>query len=98
MRPSWENIYMDKNMDLVLIKVYEGMNPVYELVCFSTVAEHKKPEVVTEETAGDYSIHDIVLPLPGWDVTYPQNAASQWYEDMLDKDGLTQESLKHKVK
>ena len=30
-------------------------------------------EYVTEESVAQYSIHDVVLPLPGYDVLYPRN-------------------------
>ena len=28
-------------------------------------------ELLTEKTIDNYSIHDVVLPLPGFDVTFP---------------------------
>ena len=31
------------------------------------------PAVVTEETLSQYTIHDVLLPLPGFDVLYPEN-------------------------
>ena len=30
-------------------------------------------EYVTEETKSSYNIHDVVLPLLGYDVQFPQN-------------------------
>lgn len=45
-----------------------------------------------------FTIYDIVLPLPGHDVTYPENDVKKWYEDLLKEDGLTFESLKTKHK
>ena len=33
-------------------------------------------EYVTEESVARYSIHDVVLPLPGYDVLYPRNKGS----------------------
>lgn len=31
------------------------------------------PAVVTEETLSQYTIQDVLLPLPGFDVLYPEN-------------------------
>ncbi|KAI0023197.1 pseudouridine synthase [Xylariomycetidae sp. FL0641] len=38
-----------------------------------------------EANSGKYSIFDIVLPSPGWDVTYPSNEIGQFYTDFMAK-------------
>ncbi|KAI1378213.1 pseudouridine synthase [Hypoxylon crocopeplum] len=47
-----------------------------------------KAHALTEEeaTSGKYSIFDIVLPTPGWDVVYPDNEIGQFYGDFMGKD------------
>lgn len=35
-----------------------------------------------------YSLSDVVLPLPGWNVDYPEGAIGQLYEKILAADGL----------
>ncbi|XP_048740934.1 pseudouridylate synthase 7 homolog [Ostrea edulis] len=56
------------------------------------------PAVVTTETKSQYTIHDVLLPLPGYDVKYPDNEVGKWYTDLLAADGLTMEGLKHSNK
>lgn len=56
-----------------------------------------KVKVLTEEDLPQYSIWDIVLPLPGYSIEYPPNM-KEFYEDIIVKeDNLTLE-LKQKVK
>ena len=47
--------------------------------------------IVTAEdvAAGRYSITDIVLPLPGWDVTLPENDVGSYYLQLLADDGIS---------
>ncbi|XP_022296061.2 pseudouridylate synthase 7 homolog [Crassostrea virginica] len=53
------------------------------------------PAVVTEETLSQYTIQDVLLPLPGFDVLYPENKVGMWYTELLAADGLTVEGLKN---
>ncbi|WWD22862.1 hypothetical protein CI109_107357 [Kwoniella shandongensis] len=41
-----------------------------------------------EEDLPNYSIFDVVVPLPGFDVEYPGGAIGELYEKMLKADGL----------
>lgn len=56
------------------------------------------PEVVTAETLSQYTIHDVILPLPGFDVQYPDNEVGMWYAKLMAEDGLKLEDLKHSNK
>ena len=38
------------------------------------------------------------MPLPGHSVKLPNNEIKLWYDEMLNKDGLSLSSFKHKVK
>lgn len=40
----------------------------------------------------------VVLPLPGYNVEYPNNEIKEWYAEMLEADGLSFNALKHEIK
>ncbi|KAM4839054.1 pseudouridylate synthase PUS7L [Urocitellus parryii] len=70
-------------------KVVEG-----DLVCLDEdVDEHfpsTKVHLVTEEeeSANTYTIHQVVLPVLGYNIQYPKNRVGQWYQETLSRDGL----------
>ncbi|KAI1313589.1 pseudouridine synthase [Xylaria venustula] len=45
------------------------------------------PHIVTKDDLQDmkYSIYDVVLPSPGWDVTYPPNEIGDFYAEFMGK-------------
>lgn len=51
--------------------------------------------VVTQQDldANKYSITDVVLPLPGFAVVYPQNALADKYREFLEKEGFSLDSF-----
>jgi len=52
------------------------------------VFERARVLTADEAASGKYSIFDIVLPLPGYDVLYPANACGEWYKTfMASEDG-----------
>lgn len=63
-----------------------------------TDKKHIKVKVLTIDDLPNYTIYDIVLPLPGFDVTYPDNVQREWYRELLEKDGLDLEMTKQKVR
>ena len=42
-----------------------------------------KPVVLDETTVSKYSIYDVVLPLPGFDIIYPSNEGNCLYKNWL---------------
>ncbi|KAM9671784.1 pseudouridylate synthase PUS7L isoform 1-T1 [Trichechus inunguis] len=41
-----------------------------------------------EESANTYAMHQVVLPILGYNIQYPKNKVGQWYQEMLSRDGL----------
>ena len=54
-----------------------------------------------EAESGKYSIFDIVLPMPGYDILYPANAMSEWYKTFMASEqggGLDPHDMRRKQK
>eukprot|EP01135_Chromosphaera_perkinsii_P002574 Nk52_evm90s224 gene=Nk52_evmTU90s224 len=49
---------------------------------------------VTEENISKVTIHDVVLPLPGFAILYPPNLKEE-YMAMLEKDGISPKNMEH---
>lgn len=45
-------------------------------------------KILTEEDLSNYTLADVIMPQPGWKVTYPPYAKA-WFDEFLAKDGLT---------
>ncbi|KAG4218440.1 hypothetical protein PC116_g33080, partial [Phytophthora cactorum] len=47
-----------------------------------------KAHALTEEevSGGKYSIFDVVLPSPGWDVVYPDNEIGEFYKEFMARE------------
>lgn len=54
--------------------------------------------MLTESDLPNYTIYDVVLPLPGYDITYPDNVVKTWYVEVLEEHGLCLDMPKQKVK
>ncbi|KAK5615426.1 multisubstrate pseudouridine synthase 7 [Crenichthys baileyi] len=57
-----------------------------------------RAHVLSAEEAESHSIHDIVMPLPGYDVIYPSHHIGDGYRELLSADGLDLDNMRHKVK
>lgn len=68
-----------------------------------TLASNKKSHVtdvefVTDENIQKVSINDILLPLPGHSVIYPENEIKDFYETFLEEDNMNWGSFESKVR
>uniref|UniRef100_A0A452UWA3 Pseudouridylate synthase 7 homolog n=1 Tax=Ursus maritimus TaxID=29073 RepID=A0A452UWA3_URSMA len=85
--------YVWNNMVSKRIEEY-GLKPVPgDLVLKGATATY-----IDEEDVNNYSIHDVVMPLPGFDVTYPKHKISEAYREMLTADNLDIDNMRHKIR
>ncbi|NXC40875.1 PUS7L protein, partial [Penelope pileata] len=70
-------------------KVVEG-DLVFSEEYDESLSLNDKVHVVTalEESANKYSIHQVVLPMVGHNIKYPNNKVGQWYRERLSEDEL----------
>jgi tRNA pseudouridine13 synthase len=47
-----------------------------------------KVKTLTESDLSDYSIYDVIMPLPGFDVAYPGGDLGEKYKAFMTADGL----------
>ncbi|XP_036103382.1 pseudouridylate synthase 7 homolog isoform X2 [Molossus molossus] len=85
--------YVWNNMVSKRIEEY-GLKPVPgDLVLKGATATY-----IEEEDINNYSIHDVVMPLPGFDVIYPKHKISDAYREMLTADNLDIDNMRHKIR
>ncbi|GJJ69952.1 tRNA pseudouridine13 synthase [Entomortierella parvispora] len=57
-----------------------------------------RAKVLTAEDVDNYSIYDVILPLPGYDVIYPKHAIGDLYKEFMAKDGLNPHAMRRPQK
>ncbi|XP_029952958.1 pseudouridylate synthase 7 homolog isoform X2 [Salarias fasciatus] len=82
------NTMVSRRIEAFGLKAVEG-----DLVLEGTTAR-----ALSAEEAEKHSIHDIVMPLPGFDVIYPSHHVGKGYRELLAADGLDIDNMRHKVK
>ncbi|XP_063611845.1 pseudouridylate synthase 7 homolog, partial [Penaeus indicus] len=76
----------------------EATAPSAEGEASSTEGGSSTVRVLSAEEAEQTDITEVVLPLPGYNITYPENVMKEWYSKLLEEDGLSFTALKHHVK
>ncbi|CAO2616962.1 Pseudouridylate synthase 7 homolog, partial [Lemmus lemmus] len=85
--------YVWNNMVSRRIEDY-GLKPVPgDLVLKGATATY-----IEEDDVNNYSIHDVVMPLPGFDVIYPKHKISEAYREMLTADNLDIDNMRHTIR
>ncbi|KAG0174081.1 multisubstrate pseudouridine synthase 7 [Apophysomyces sp. BC1034] len=49
------------------------------------------PKILTEDDVNNYSMVDVVYPLPGKKTVYPNNEMGELYKQLLEEDGISRE-------
>ncbi|CAH6722312.1 multisubstrate pseudouridine synthase 7 [[Candida] jaroonii] len=89
--------------DLVLVEVEEKKEivdgEVFEEDSIANKYIRAKPLTKEDVESGEYSIYDVVLPMPGFDIVYPGNESiKQIYVDEMAKDGLDPFKMARRVR
>lgn len=50
--------------------------------------DEKSVKILSADELKDVSIEDIVYPLPGSEVQFPDNIIAEWYEEILEEHGV----------
>merc|ERR1719369_2628800 len=50
------------------------------------------------EEPENFTIHDVLIPIPGCRVKFPENDCKAWFEELLAEDGLNMDSFISSVK
>uniref|UniRef100_A0A2K5EQA3 Pseudouridylate synthase 7 homolog n=1 Tax=Aotus nancymaae TaxID=37293 RepID=A0A2K5EQA3_AOTNA len=85
--------YVWNNMVSKRIEDY-GLKPVPG----DLVLKGATPTYIEEDDVNNYSIHDVVMPLPGFDVIYPKHKIREAYREMLTADNLDIDNMRHKIR
>lgn len=90
--------YVWNHMVSQRIKIY-GVIPVIGDIVEVTKDEDKKDYIyLTNENLKEFNMTDVVMPMPGFDVKYPDNKMKEQYVEFMKKDGLDPFNMKRKQK
>lgn len=85
--PLNDNDDRDK-ADIISIEEKEDIDLTNETSKENSEQNFPVVKILTQEDLANYTLADVVIPQPGWKVTYPPYAKA-WYDEFLVKDGLT---------
>lgn len=98
---SWQSYIWNKVVSWRLQT--HGASPVVGDIVWKDISakghsSKSEVEFLSEETKSNYSIHDILVPLPGFDIKLPSNDTKNEYMRLLSEEGVSIEQLQHRVK
>lgn len=62
------------------------INPVNPVEDGDDIPLQARPLTEEEAASGKYTVYDIVLPTPGYDVIYPDNEIGEFYKDFMGRE------------
>ncbi|PNP47544.1 hypothetical protein TGAMA5MH_01366 [Trichoderma gamsii] len=62
------------------------INPVNPVEDDDDIPLQARPLTEEEAASGKYTVYDIVLPTPGYDVIYPDNEIGEFYKDFMGRE------------
>lgn len=85
---------------LLLLSHFTDVSQAGGMVQFIAEPSRSIVTVLTEDDikSGDFAMQDVVLPLPGYDVNYPENNMKDHYRQIMAKDDLDIDNMRRKVK
>lgn len=85
---------------LLLLSHFTDASQAGGMVQFISEPSRSTVTVLTEDhiKSGDFTIHDVVLPLPGYDINYPENNMKDHYRQIMANDDLDINNMRRKVK
>ena len=85
---------------LLLLSLFTDASQAGGIVQFISEPSRSTVTVLTEDhiKSGDFTIQDVVLPLPGYDVNYPENNMKVHYRQIMANDDLDIDNMRRKVK
>nr|CAB3265321.1 pseudouridylate synthase 7 homolog [Phallusia mammillata] len=89
--------------DLVLLDPTDSINEIQDEDAEPPSKKHKfvsdvKVKVLTADDLSLYDITDVVLPLPGCQITYPVYETKNYYDTILKEDEIENTAFDHRVK
>ncbi|RLN21260.1 hypothetical protein BBJ28_00002843 [Nothophytophthora sp. Chile5] len=85
--------YVDEDEDAALEEEDDAAPAAKKPRTTETATRQLPTTVVTAENLNQFSVYDVVLPLPGYAIRYPENALKQRYEEIMQADGVDFQAL-----
>ncbi|XP_057379567.1 pseudouridylate synthase 7 homolog [Daphnia carinata] len=98
LRFLWNNIVSKRITEFGMEPIIGDLVYAYHRENGSTEKFKRKIILLDKGNIQNYTINDVILPLPGADGIYPRNEVASYYTNFLLKDGLSESDLKRAIK